>query len=488
MASKATQALTTGMKILGGADIPTYTLEFLTPAGKHQKGSYVSIAVPYAKLGRSSGCTVSFGEENKTVSREHAAIERKGTDVFIVNLSGTNPTLVNGRPVNNKYYLNNGDEIQLSMEGPRIRYNETNTGTAKMGFTNRMNLVMQQSIKPYKTAAISFLIVFVMILAGSGYLIYDLTGQLEDQKLLTAQLEESTSAKLAEYSERSETLSKELDRYKAKSDSLLKLSKNNKTFVELIEPLKGNVLALSITKIDLSFAGKSQTIDVKDRVNCTGFLIDGGTFVTARHCIDSGLTDELTANFIQHNGGKVTYHYTAQSYDDKIKFDFTNHDLEADYSMDKMVDKSLKIGSRRYTGKIRIPDYFRGADWAYMKTRYSKGVPFNKALSQKLRAGTELLVLGYSYGTRFRKSGNLEPYFSTAKVTLSGIQDGTVHVSEAGWDGGNSGGPVFAIDNTGKAVAVGLVTGSFRKPEQTQGEDVVYVNAGIKMLTPLANF
>jgi len=487
MASKATQSLTTGMKILGGANMPTYTLEFLTPSGKHPKGSYTTVAVPYAKLGRSSSCTVQFGEESKTVSREHAAIERKGDEVYIANLSDTNPTLVNGRPVNERYYLNNGDEIQLSVEGPRIRFNETDTGTAKMGFTNRMNLVMQQSIKPYKTVAISFLIVFLIVLGGAGFTIYNLSQSLEKQKLLTQQLEETTSSKLAEYSQRSQELTNQLQTYKEKSDSLLKLTQDEKSYVEIIEPLQDKVLAITLTKVGIEFRGSTQTFDEEDAVMCTGFMIEEGTFVTARHCIDKSLTDNLATNFIQHSGGKSTFYYTAQSYDGSISFEFTNHDMTADYSMDTIRNEKIKMSGRTYDGQIRIPNYFQGADWAYMQTNYNVGVPYDKPLSKNLKAGEELLVLGYSYGTKFRTGGNLEPYFSTAKVTLSGVQNGTVHVTEAGWDGGNSGGPVFAVKN-GEAVAIGLVTGSFRKSEQTADQDVVMVDAGIKMLTPLANF
>jgi hypothetical protein len=42
--------------------------------------------------------------------------------VNILNLSATNQTLVNGRPVLREWPLNNGDEIQLSADGPRLRF------------------------------------------------------------------------------------------------------------------------------------------------------------------------------------------------------------------------------------------------------------------------------------------------------------------------------------------------------------------------------
>jgi len=488
MASKATKAFATGMKIMGGGNVPTYTLEFLTPSGKHKKGSYMTIAVPYAKLGRSGNCTVQFGEESETVSREHAAIERSGDDVYIVNLSSTNPTLVNGRPVRKKYYLNNGDEIQLSMEGPRIRFNETETGTAKMGFTNRMNLVMQQSIKPYKTAAISFLVIFILVLSGAGFVIYNLSENLDNQKLLTEQLKESTKAQLTKYQAKSDSLSKNLQAYKKKSDSLLALKKGRVSYVEMIDPIKDKVLAISVERLQLRYNGKTYNYDLGDRVMCTGYMIRGGIFMTARHCIDSELTNNLVANYIENNGGKSTLFYKAESYDDNISLEFTNHDLKADYSMDKIVSRRIKSKSRYLNGRFRIPDYFHGADWAYMKTKFHEGVPFDKAFSKRLKAGTELLVLGYTYGTRYRADGNMEPYFSTAKVAQSGLHDGTIRITEAGFDGGNSGGPVFAINSKGDAIAVGIVTGKYRKSELTKNNDVVWVDSEIQVITPLGNF
>ena len=82
------------------------------------------------------------------------------------------------------------------------------------------------------------------------------------------------------------------------------------------------------------------------------------------------------------------------------------------------------------------------------------------------------MCLVYSYGERLRSSGNLEPYFSTAKVALSGIEDGVIQAAEAGSDGGNSGGPVFTL-HEGEATVIGIVTGAYAK---------------IDYVTPIGNF
>lgn len=514
MASRATQSLTTGMKILGGANLPTYTLEFLTPTGKHAKGSYVTIAVPYAEIGRDTNCTVRLGDDSATVSRKHAAIERKDKEVFIVNLSQTNPTLVNGRPVNKKYFLTNGDEIQLSMEGPRLRYNETQTGTAKMGFTNRMNLVMQQSIKPYKMAALSLVFVLVGVLGSGGYFIQKtfaetgkvintLRGQLELQDQITKEQQQTIaslnqqndemlkkiSSTQFEFKKQVNDLSAELEESQRRNDSLLATSRGGKTYVDLIIPVKDKVLGIYLNGAKIEANGQILAeLDYGSQLMCTGFMIEGGIFVTARHCIDM-MNDDQGANFIHHSGGQTTYFFTAQSYDGSINFDFTSLDMIADYSQDVMTSASID----GVNGSIRTAEYFNGTDWAYMQTSYSIGVPFDKDFSKIIPIGTELNILGYSYGMDYRPSGNLEPYFSTAKVTLSGVNDGVIQVTEAGWDGGNSGGPVFAIKDN-QLIAIGLVTGARARPfkvlggDESDDESFVVIKSQIKIVTPLSNF
>lgn len=512
MANRATQSLTAGMKILGGANLPTYTLEYLTPTSKHAVGSYETIVIPYIELGRSSKCGVQFSDDTPTVSRRHCAIERKGAETSIINLSESNPTLINGRPVSSKYFLNNGDEIQLSAEGPKLRYNTTKSGTAKIGFTNKMNLVMQQAIKPYKTAAITVLTLFIVAVSAGSYALVKLNQEnvvlaekIEDQAELTSQQADS----LAKLNEANKALGAMMqlsdEKLKAEQQRLMRTNQGlvsqlsdlrkrneeviaaNKSGADLIEPLKGYVLALFLNKMTVEYEGSTETYDLGGDCMCTGFITNDGNFVTARHCIDAPLTDNEVANFVDNSGGKVTMHYTAMSYDQSIKFDFTNRDMKADYSKDKKYQHTLQGVS----GTLRVPDYFSGADWAFMPTKYTSGLPFDKTLSSSLKSGDRLIVLGYSYGMTYRTDGNLEPYYSTGNVALSGLQNGTIQTSEAGFDGGNSGGPVFVVRN-GAIQCVGIVTGKWRKPEVSVTESGDYtqtmVDANIQIVTPLINY
>ena len=85
-------------------------------------GDLQEIKRDYTELGRDSSCAICFGDNFPTVSRRHAAIIKSETGWQIKNLSQTNPTYVNGRPVKNVYYLSNGDQIKLSTEGPLMTF------------------------------------------------------------------------------------------------------------------------------------------------------------------------------------------------------------------------------------------------------------------------------------------------------------------------------------------------------------------------------
>ena len=148
--AKSTQALKTSMTILTGGNVPAYTLEYLSPSKNKGVGDFETIVVPYIEIGRSNSCAVQFGEDKPTVSRKHAAIERRENNYFLLQLSSTNPSLINGIPIDKDSQLNNGDEIQFSMEGPKLRFNITPAGTSNMGFTKKMNLVIRQASKPYR--------------------------------------------------------------------------------------------------------------------------------------------------------------------------------------------------------------------------------------------------------------------------------------------------------------------------------------------------
>ena len=73
-------------------------------------GRRMSIGAQPLVLGRSPESTIVLNDPN--VSRRHAEIRRRGTDVFVVDLNSTNGTRVNGVRVKDQI-LNDGDEIEV---------------------------------------------------------------------------------------------------------------------------------------------------------------------------------------------------------------------------------------------------------------------------------------------------------------------------------------------------------------------------------------
>lgn len=101
---------------------PPCTLVFLDSTRNVAEGTELSLEASYISLGRNSECLVCYGEEFPMVSRLHAAIEWTNGSFSISHLSSTNQTLLNGRPIARKWFLQDGDVIQLAPSGPKIRF------------------------------------------------------------------------------------------------------------------------------------------------------------------------------------------------------------------------------------------------------------------------------------------------------------------------------------------------------------------------------
>ena len=92
-----------------------YILEHKVTSKFHKAGEWQEIIVDNIELGRSNKCQVQFDDSFATVSARHAAIVKDGDNWKLVQLSQTNSTLLNGHKVEKEWYLQNGDEIQLSV-------------------------------------------------------------------------------------------------------------------------------------------------------------------------------------------------------------------------------------------------------------------------------------------------------------------------------------------------------------------------------------
>ena len=170
--------------IFNGSGRTYYILEHKTNSKYHSAGESQKIIIDQIELGRDSSCQIRYDESFETVSRKHAAIVRDGNNWQLIHLSTSNPTLVNGRPIQGTYYLQSGDEIQLSVNGPRLGFIQPQGKqalTSSIKLTERMNLFRQQALRPYRRAIWALATLLLLVIIGFGAWNYKL--QLDNQEL-----------------------------------------------------------------------------------------------------------------------------------------------------------------------------------------------------------------------------------------------------------------------------------------------------------------
>ena len=451
------------------------------------------------------------------VSRKHAAIERKGQEVLIRQLSKTNPTLLNGKPLEGEFYLHNGDEIQLSNSGPKIRYLATATKTSSMGVTKRLELYAKQALKPYKWALISVLLLFVISGVLAGIFFFKLKN--ENDKLKTAynkigeqtqkqeeaakrgdqaflENQKQTAQKIADANQQKQKMGEELAALKniikelkktppapisvlppviipkvvdevkeEKLETKKEADKPEKTsdveMAGMIAAVKSQVYFL---KIYLTVEGE---IDQNYIGSGTGFMLEDGRFITARHCVNPWAYSDIQSkkdqdrkwliiNWLFHNSpkGAVKLNLEVISPDNK-KIYLPGDKFITNESKDFFYD-DIDIGYG--AGKVQLAPIDNDMDWAYynLNTPSKDGITADPASSTVLQTGTIVHVLGYTYGMESQGSAP-SPFYSTANVSQNGLTKGLINVTNLGFAQGNSGGPVF-IEKNNKLVAIGLVS------------------------------
>ncbi len=169
--------------LMGGAHKQYYVLEHRMSSKYHRAGETQKIIVDQVEMGRDPRCQVRFDDSFTSVSRRHAAIVRDGAGWKLVHLSKVNTTLLNGRPVTDEWYLQNGDEIQLSSNGPRIGFivpQGDRSMIKNINFTERISLFRQQALKPYKQMMVWMSVVFLLVIGG--FIAWSILNQQQNRK------------------------------------------------------------------------------------------------------------------------------------------------------------------------------------------------------------------------------------------------------------------------------------------------------------------
>lgn len=455
-----------------------YILEHKVSSKYHKAGESQKIIVDEIEIGRDPRCQVRFDEQFSTVSRRHAAIVRDGDNWKLVQLSKTNSTYLNGHKVENEWYLQNGDEIQLSTNGPKLGFIAPagDKGLVKsIGMTARLNLFRQQALRPYKTA-VSILAACLILGCGIGaFYLHELYKKNQEQAELISRNEKQHAEAMAiqdslltAATKEREKLSSDLTKLKTQFGKASKQQRNIAVATgnvdnSAINTCLPNVFFIYPTSIDVTLPnGESGTLDCSEKDvpswSGTGFLLENGTFVTARHVIEAwnywmngnNIDEDLAQlNAIMNNGGKVKAHFEAISSSGK-RLNITSDQFTVNRSEDQVrhVEDGMKI-SMGGSGNT---------DFAYARVGQSGGLKFNKAASTSLERGTKLTVLGFPLGLGANSPTSIKPISSTATVGIDGLDRGVILTSETNFEQGCSGGPALVMDENGNYTVIGIIS------------------------------
>jgi len=469
-----------------------YILEHKVSSKYHKEGEAQPIIVDNIELGRDSRCQVRFDEKFHTVSRHHAGIVRDGDMWKLVQISTKNSTLLNGRPIQTEWYLQSGDEIQLSVNGPKLGFiipTGKKSTVASIGLTRRLSLFRQQALRPYKYAIAALSCILVLAVSGLGTWNYFLKEDLAKQNLLIAQqIDELTSQK---------KLTKE---NQTKADSLARqLEENNKKmgdYEQQVEAMKKKVAqanasaaaawrkvtaiqgnAGGVANAELQLCAK-MTYYIQTWIEyqgkpvskyCTtgsGVLLNDGRLVTCLHVchpfhIAQGDDDRYLANALMKTSpSSFSLHLFAISpTGDKIDKTFPLDNIPIRYGSNSL----RTIGQITFDGKsfpVYDASFSSSQDWAWIKIGSSGGLQYDNGFSTTMPIKTHLDILGYPKGVGAENISKVSPIFSESSVAREGLDmDGCILLSNSETDHGNSGGPVLA-QKDGKYVVVGLLSGA----------------------------
>lgn len=490
-----------GMKsVIGGDGRRFFVLEHKVSSKYHKAGEEQKIIVDQIEIGRDPQCAVRLEGTDPNdkmfliVSRKHAAIEKDGDNWTLVHLSTTNSTFLNGRKLDKpgqKWYLQNGDEIQIAESGPKLGFKipQGEKGLVKsLRMTDRLNLFRQQALRPYKHALTALSCLLLLISCVGGKIIYDQHIETEDLKGIVAETKEK-------WGEEKALLENALDSVKTQNTSLKDAIVKMTPRIEAAEKAAEEARKRAHTKINIEVSsdviadalpyiffiqtqkfvitnpdgqsitiqwtnGQNKDIDNMYRALAytgTGFLTSDNRFITARHVaegwyywISGGQVNEAYQylNYVANNGGRVVAHFIAVSSSGK-QISFTSDQFK--------VNRSTDQHGKADDGSDLTVAVLNQTDWAYININ-GGNLKVNKSRSSNLKRSEHLYILGFPMGIGANSPTDITPMSSEAKTAHDGLQNGVIITTATTFEQGNSGGPVFALDENGGLEVIGIVS------------------------------
>ena len=497
------KTLSDGIKsILGGSKKSYFILEHRVGSRYHHAGEQQKITADRIEIGRDDTCQVRFDEAFETVSRRHAAIIKDGNCLRLVPLSTTNPTLLNGKEVRQEWFLQHGDEIQCAVNGPKLGF-VIPSKAGSTGLNRRLHLFGKQVLAPYKRVLIAVMCVLLFLIIAGIYFVVMKEKKINDYVDTVQNLSDvidNYTDKITDYQTQIDSMSYMLLQDKELQEQLdMQISRLNIDF-EKIRLERATVIDNAISSDDMGFDMSVYhpyiyllkiykiTVDGEVKIEVdpnehslwsgTGFMLNDGRFVTARHVVTSFysdgyqfdmdgqlvVTDEtnrayhgmrLYLNYLINCGRKVVLHIHAVSQQDTLSL--TSDDFVSYGSKDQvhLLEQSVAWNDEIIPAGAPIRVGAGELDWAYYNTGEKEGLTASNDLSVNLRQGRQLFVLEY-----LNSHEESKPVLSTALCSQNGTDDnGTIMVSNDSSNSCNSGGPVFVRQNNVFEV-VGIVSGS----------------------------
>ena len=451
-----------------------YILNHRSASKYHKAGESQEIIIDQVTLGCSKECQVRFDQETwGIVSRRHAAIERDGDGWKLIHLSKVNSTFVNGKKVESECRLANGDEIQLAAGGPIMGFivPEGKQGlVSSIRLTKRLELFREQALRPYKRAIAALAAVLVIAVGGlSCWAIIQGQQVAAQEGQLTGLNQQLDSARKVIVSIQGKNA--ELDSLLAlaaieqkRQDSLVEAYKKQKQQVRIVD--RSNEVSKLISAVEKDVYFMMATVYVTDGTDKqeipnygwvgTGFLTTDGKFITAKHCVEGWKYKLPTDNdeallllYLATNTSnlKIVADITAISKSGRLHF------TSEEFIMDHRGEKKHYIDEENYIIEASVGH----TDWAYAKTSEKGSIVIDRELASQLPIGADLHLLGFPLGMGAVDTSSLSPLYGSCKTSQSGLENGIIRISARNYESGNSGGPVFYMQN-GKLKAIGIVS------------------------------
>lgn len=442
-----------------------FVLEHKDASKYHKAGESQKIIIDQIELGRDGDCQVRLDDDTfPTVSRKHAAIVKDGDKWKLIQLSQTNSTFLNGKPIATEWYLKNGDEIQLSVGGPRMGFivpegKQSLVSSIKM--TERLELFRKQALRPYKTAIACMFVLLIMLSCGGGYVIWNQDKSIKDLLSMTETQHLMIQDAKKKYQQDSIEWAKKIKNIKPVTVNKTTVIDGDKILAKQMDDVKSSVYAV-ITTVYQEVNGSPQKIA---RSIGTGFLTSDGTFITARHCVEPWLFNmELNKVYAvcQASQGLYKMYAVVSAINNKNdNFTIRSDRFTVDSSFDSPMKVNVEVEGETFELDSKVAfgtESSLGNDWAYCKVGKSGVIKNGKSMSNSLKSGTTVHVLGFPQGNGIGDGKNLvDPIYNKLSVARDGLTNARCIMVNQGIDHGNSGGPVF-MQNNGQLYVIGIVS------------------------------